>query len=51
MKNDYHYIDPDYDYTDPETGVLRNRENINEAHLLHLFESIKVSALILEIVC
>ena len=44
MKNDYHYIDPDYDYTDPETGVLRNRENINDAHLLHVFESIKVSA-------
>ena len=43
MKNDYQYIDPDYAYTDPETGVLRNRENINDAHLLHVFESIKVS--------
>ena len=42
MKNAYHYIDPDYAYTDPETGVLRNRENINDAHLLHVFESIKV---------
>ena len=43
MKNAYHYIDPDYAYTDPETGVLRNRENINDAHLLHVFESMKVS--------
>jgi len=43
VKNDYQYIDPDYAYTDPETGVLRNRENINDAHLLHVFESIKVS--------
>ena len=42
MRNDYRYIDPDYAYTDPETGVLRNRENINDAHLLHVFESIKV---------
>ena len=43
MKNDYQYIDPDYAFTDPETGVLRNRENINDAHLLHVFESMKVS--------
>lgn len=43
MKNDYHYIDPDYAYTDPKTGVLRNRENINDAHLLLVFESMKVS--------
>jgi len=42
MKNDYHYIDPDYAYTDPETGVLRNCENIDDDHLLHIFESIKV---------
>jgi len=44
VKNAYHYIDPDYAYTDPETGVLRNSENINDAHLLFAFESIKVSA-------
>ena len=42
MKNAYHYIDPDYSYTDPTTGVLRNLENINDEHLLHVFESIKV---------
>ena len=44
MKNDYHYVDPDCAYTDPETGVLRNRENINDAQLLLVFESLKVSA-------
>jgi cell filamentation protein len=43
VKNDYHYIDPDHAYTDPKTGVLRNRENINDAHLLLVFESMKVS--------
>jgi len=31
VKNACHYIDHDYAYTDPETGVLRNRENINDA--------------------
>ena len=49
MKTDYHYIDPDYAYTDPETGVLRNRENISDAHLLHVFESMKVSVRIEEL--
>ena len=43
MKNDYHYVDPDYAYSDPETGVLRNRENISDVRLLHVFESMKVS--------
>ena len=43
MNNDYHYIDPDYSYTDPETGVLRNRENITDANLLLVYESMKVS--------
>jgi cell filamentation protein len=43
VKNDYHYIDPDHAYTDPKTGVLKNRENINDAHLLLVFESMKVS--------
>lgn len=43
MKSNYHYIDPDYTYTDPETGVLRNRGNINDTHLLLAFESLKVS--------
>jgi cell filamentation protein len=24
MKDEYKYIDPDYTYSDPETGILRN---------------------------
>jgi cell filamentation protein len=28
MQNDYKYVDPDYVYTDPQTGVLRNLGNI-----------------------
>lgn len=43
MNSDYRYIDPDYSYTDPITGVLRNLENISDAHLLSVFESLKVS--------
>jgi cell filamentation protein len=43
VKSDYHYIDTDYAYTDPKTGILRNRENINDARLLLAFESLKVS--------
>jgi len=43
MRNAYRYIDPEYAYTDPKTRVLRNRENINDKHLLHVFESMKVS--------
>ena len=43
MKNDYQYIDTDYTYTDPETGVMRNLEDINDARLLLVFGSMKVS--------
>ncbi|MBS9766254.1 MAG: Fic family protein [Flavobacteriaceae bacterium] len=43
MNNSYRYVDPDYNYTDPKTGVLRNLENIVNADLLILFESLKVS--------
>jgi len=42
MKNSYSYIDPEYVYTDSETGVLRNKANINDRNLLTAFESIKV---------
>jgi cell filamentation protein len=42
MKNNYRYIDPDYTYTDPQTGVLRNKANIDTAELLLKFESLKV---------
>ncbi len=43
MSNNYRYVAPDYAYTDPKTGVLRNLENIVDADLLILFESLKVS--------
>ncbi len=43
MSNSYRYVDPDYSYTDPKTGILKNLENIVDADLLILFESLKVS--------
>jgi len=36
------YIDPEYIYTNPETGVLRNKADIDDRNLLTAFESIKV---------
>jgi cell filamentation protein len=41
--NDYTYIDPDYTYSDPKTGILRNKENIERGDLLLAFESFKCS--------
>jgi cell filamentation protein len=41
--NDYEYIDPDYIYSDPKTGILRNRENIKRGDILLAFESFKCS--------
>ncbi len=43
MNNSYNYIDPDYTYTDPKTGVLKNIEHISDKNLLRVFESVKVS--------
>ena len=39
MSNQYHYIDYDYIYTDPKTGVLRNLANITVLDTLTLIES------------
>jgi len=39
MSNQYHYIDPDYTYTDPKTGVLRNLANITDFDTLIVIES------------
>lgn len=36
---DYQYIDPDYTYTDPRTGVLRNLADITEYDILVFAES------------
>jgi cell filamentation protein len=43
MRNDYKYIDPDYTYTDPATGVLRNLGNISSSDALLFFESAAVT--------
>lgn len=43
MKDKYTYIDPDYTYSDPKTGVLRNLGNINDVKLLSTFEGLKVA--------
>jgi cell filamentation protein len=39
MSEGYRYIDPDYAYTDPQTGVLRNLANVADHNLLVLVES------------
>ena len=39
MKNDYKYVDPDYIYTDPKTGVLRNLGNIADQDALIFAET------------
>ena len=43
MSNFYKYIDPDYTYTDPKTGLLRNIFNISDAETLLLVESSAVT--------
>ena len=42
MRNNYNYIDPDYTYTDPKTGVLRNLADITDSDGLLFFESAAV---------
>ena len=39
MSNSYKYIDPDYTYTDPKTGVLRNLQDITDSDVLLFVES------------
>ena len=39
MSNSYKYIDPDFTYTDPKTGLLRNLQNITEPDVLLFVES------------
>jgi cell filamentation protein len=39
MRNNYDYIDPDYIYTDPKTGILRNLADISDKDTLVFFES------------
>lgn len=39
MSDSYKYIDPDYTYTDPKTGVLRNLADITDEDILRFAES------------
>jgi cell filamentation protein len=41
--DNYQYLDPDYSYTDIKTGLLRNKEKIDDGQLLLAFESLKCS--------
>ena len=49
MSEHYRYIDPDYIYSDPETGVLRNLANIADSDTLLLVESGAVTKRIAEL--
>ena len=49
MSNQYLYIDPDYTYTDPKTGVLRNSANVTDFATLLLIESGAVTKRIAEL--
>ena len=42
MSDSYKYLDPDYNYTDPKTGVLRNLKNISDREVLLFVESSSV---------
>jgi cell filamentation protein len=42
MRDNYKYDDPDHVYTDPETGVLRNKLGITDGEILQMTESIEV---------
>jgi cell filamentation protein len=39
MSDSYKYIDPNYTYTDPKTGLLRNLLDITEPDVLLFVES------------
>ncbi|GIK59375.1 MAG: filamentation induced by camp protein fic [Ignavibacteriota bacterium] len=39
MSNSYKYIDPDYTYTNPKTGILRNLQDIEDPDVLLFVES------------
>lgn len=43
MSNAYKYIDPDYSYTDPKTGLLRNLQDITDPDVLLFVESVTVT--------
>ncbi len=49
MLDGYSYIDPDYSYTDPKTGVLRNLAGVDDDAALMLVESGAVAKRIAEL--
>ena len=49
MSNSYKYIDPDYTYTYPNSGVLRNLEDITDEDVLLFVESGAVTKRIQEL--
>jgi len=49
MSDSYKYIDPDYTYTDPKTGVLRNLAGLTDPDALLFFESGAVAKRIQEL--
>ena len=49
MSESYKYIDPDYTYTDPKTGILRNLAGLTNSDALLFFESGAVAKRIQEL--
>jgi len=49
MPDSYKYVDPDYIYTDPKTGILRNLADITDPDDLLFFESGAVTKRIQEL--
>jgi len=49
MSNDYKYIDPEYFYTDPKTGLLRNLADITDEEVLRFAESVAVAKRVKEL--
>ena len=43
MPNSYKYIDPEYTYTNPKTGLLRNLQDIADPDVLLFVESAAVT--------
>ena len=43
MSNAYEYIDPDYIYTDPKSGLLRNIQDISDPEVFLFVESAAVT--------
>jgi cell filamentation protein len=43
MSDSYNYLDPDFTYTDPKTGILRNFADITDREVLIFFESAAVA--------